>query len=74
VSGHKSSFRSAHEDGRIYFNPELVRTPSVCIDYVIAYEVCHLKYTQHDRAFYRQLEKVFPRWTEVKQRLETSEL
>jgi len=65
---------SAQKDGRIYFNPDLVRTPSICVDYVIAHEVCHLKYPQHDRAFYRQLEKNFPRWREIKHRLEMSEL
>ncbi|XHR27482.1 MAG: M48 family metallopeptidase [Chthoniobacteraceae bacterium] len=65
---------STHRDGRIYLNPELVKTPSVCVDYVIAHEICHLKYPSHDRAFYRQLEQVFPDWKKVKQRLEESEL
>lgn len=65
---------SSHRDGRIYLNPELVKAPSLCIDYVIAHEVCHLQHPHHDKAFYRLLEQVFPNWREVKVRLEQAEL
>ena len=62
---------SAHQDGRIFLNPELVRTPSLCIDYVIAHEICHLKHPGHDRAFYTELEELCPKWRSIKQRLES---
>lgn len=62
---------SAHRDGRIYLNPELVKAPSICIDYVIAHEVCHLKYPRHDRSFFRLLDQVFPNRDRVKARLES---
>jgi len=65
---------SAQRDGRIWFNPELVRAPSVCIDYVVAHEVCHLRYPNHGPEFYRQLDDLFPNWREVKRRLECAEL
>lgn len=61
---------SAHPDGRIYFNPELVKAPSICVDYVVAHEVCHLKQPHHDRAFFRLLDQIFPNWSRVKARLE----
>jgi predicted metal-dependent hydrolase len=61
---------SSHRDGRVYLNPDLVKTPSICIDYVIAHEVCHLKHPAHDRAFFRLLEQVFPDWRKIKMRLE----
>ena len=61
---------SSHRDGRIYLNPELVKAPSICIDYVIAHEVCHLKHPQHDRAFFKLLDQLFPCWQPVKARLE----
>jgi predicted metal-dependent hydrolase len=63
---------SAHRNGRIYLNPELVRTPSVCIDYVIAHEVCHLQCPHHDKRFYRMLSAVLPNWRDLKHRLELS--
>lgn len=65
---------SAHPSGRISLNPDLVRTPSICIDYVIAHEVCHLKEPKHDAAFFKLLGQVFPDWREVKLRLEQAEL
>ena len=63
---------SSHRDGRIYLNPDLVKAPAICIDYVIAHEICHLKRPQHDRAFFQLLSEVFPSWYAVKARLERS--
>ena len=62
---------SASKRGRIAFNPELIRAPSVCIDYVIAHEMCHLKHDRHNSFFYSELDKVCPNWKNVKQRLES---
>jgi hypothetical protein len=64
---------SAHQDGRIFLNPELVRAPSSCIDYVIAHEICHLKHPKHDRAFYAELESLCPKWIDTKLRLEAAD-
>ena len=64
---------STHSNGSMFLNPELVRTPAPCIDYVIIHEVCHIKHPRHDRGFYAELETLCPRWRTIKQRLETSE-
>ena len=61
---------SSHRDGRIYLNPELVNAPAICIDYVIAHEICHLKHPQHDRAFFKLLDQIVPNWQPIKARLE----
>ncbi len=63
---------SSHRNGRILLNPELVKAPALCVDYVIAHEICHFKHPQHDRAFFRLLSEVFPNWQKVKARLESS--
>lgn len=65
---------STRANGHIFLNPELVRTPSQCVDYVIIHEVCHIKHPRHDKAFFTELEKLCPKWRVLKQRLETSEL
>ncbi|MFH0908790.1 MAG: SprT family zinc-dependent metalloprotease [bacterium] len=62
---------SAHATGTILLNPELVRAPSSCIDYVIIHEICHLKRPRHDRAFFKILQQLCPRWQKAKLRLET---
>ena len=62
---------SASRSGRLAFNPELIRAPSVCVDYVIAHEMCHIKHPRHDAAFYSELDKLFKNWKSIKQRLES---
>jgi hypothetical protein len=65
---------SARANGHIFLNPELVRAPSPCIDYVITHEVCHVRYPRHDKGFYAELEKLCPQWREIKHRLESLDL
>lgn len=65
---------SAHRDGRIYLHPDLVKAPSICIDYVVAHEVCHLMHPRHDKPFFRLLDQKFPDWQAVKRRLELSDV
>jgi predicted metal-dependent hydrolase len=65
---------SAQANGNILLNPLLVRAPSICIDYVIAHEICHLKQRNHNKVFYRCLSQNFPNWRSAKLRLEQAEL
>jgi predicted metal-dependent hydrolase len=65
---------SAHKDGRIALNPKLVQAPSVCIDYVVAHEICHLKHPNHGPEFLRLLGRLMPDWQNVKLRLEQAEI
>lgn len=64
---------SACKNGVILLNPELIKAPSVCIDYVIAHEICHLRHPNHGPSFLRLLSTLQPNWRKVKARLETSE-
>jgi predicted metal-dependent hydrolase len=63
---------SSKPTGRVSLNPELIGAPSICIDYVIAHEICHLKFPKHDKQFYSLLTQVCPGWRDIKQRLEES--
>lgn len=56
--------------GRILLNPELVKAPTECIDYVILHELCHVKHPGHDKRFYKLLQRVAPDWLRLKHRLE----
>jgi predicted metal-dependent hydrolase len=55
---------------RILLNPELVKAPTECIDYVILHELCHAKHRNHDRNFYKLLNRVVPDWLRLKYKLE----
>ena len=61
---------SARPNGTILLNPELVRAPSTCIDYVLAHEVCHLKYPNHGPRFRNLLQSLCPDHARLKARLE----
>ncbi|PXA04623.1 M48 family peptidase [Coraliomargarita sinensis] len=56
--------------GKILLNPELVKAPTECIDYVILHELCHVKHRGHDKDFYRLLQRVAPDWLRLKSKLE----
>ncbi|MCP5547762.1 MAG: M48 family metallopeptidase [Akkermansiaceae bacterium] len=60
--------------GEILLNPELIKTPGACVEYVILHELCHLKHPNHSAAFFRMLDAVLPDWRERKQRLEQAEI
>ena len=61
---------SALPDGTICLNPELIKAPSACIDYVITHEICHLKHPDHGPKFRALLHQLCPDWKRLKERLE----
>jgi len=61
---------SFFEKSRIILNPQLIHAPKYCIDYVIAHELCHVRYKKHNNNFYKYLAEVIPDWEERKERLE----
>ncbi|MFJ6280797.1 M48 family metallopeptidase [Arthrobacter subterraneus] len=61
---------SMSASGRLILNPELVRAPLDCIDYVVTHELCHLLVPNHGRRFFELQESVLPDWERRKQKLE----
>jgi len=66
----KKQWGSCSPKGILSLNPHLVKAPSKCIDYVLLHELCHLKFHNHSRHFYRLLRKQMPEWEAVKGRLD----
>lgn len=56
--------------GRLVLNPDLIRAPMDCIDYVVTHELCHLLFPSHGRKFYELQKSIMPDWERRKQRLE----
>ena len=56
--------------GRIILNPELVKAPRPCIEYVITHELCHLVHRNHTRAFFELQAREMPDWEKWKNKLE----
>jgi predicted metal-dependent hydrolase len=56
--------------GKIILNPELLKAPRGCIEYVIVHELCHLVHRHHTKKFFELQKKEFPEWEMWKNRLE----
>ena len=66
----KKRWGSCTPNGKITLNPELIKAPAKCIEYVIIHELCHIKVPNHSKAFYNLLEEKIPNWEKWKMRLE----
>ena len=56
--------------GKIILNPELVKAPKGCIEYVIIHELCHLIHHYHTQKFIDLQTKEMPDWEKWKNKLE----
>jgi len=61
---------SCSKHGIISLNLNLIKTPIMCIDYVIMHELCHLKEHAHNNGYFKLLTKYMPDWSRRKERLE----
>lgn len=66
----KNRWGSCTCQGVVTLNPELVKAPSKCIEYVILHELCHLVIPNHKKEFYDLLEQKMPNWKKWKKHLE----
>lgn len=56
--------------GKIILNPELIKAPKGCIEYVIIHELCHLIHYDHTQKFIDLQTKEMPDWEKWKTKLE----
>lgn len=61
---------SCQKNGKININPEIIKAPIKCIEYVFVHEMCHLVHFNHNKQFYNLLSQKFPNWEKWKSRLE----
>jgi hypothetical protein len=63
---------SCTSKNHIVLNISLVQAPMRCIDYVIVHELCHLRFHDHSRKFWRLLTRLIPDWELAKKHLEST--
>ena len=56
--------------GKIILNPELIKAPKSCIEYVIIHELCHLIHRNHTQKFIDLQTKEMKDWEKWKTKLE----
>lgn len=61
---------SAIRNQKIILNPALIHSSKDCIDYVITHELCHFVHKNHDKNFWKLLDRKYPDWQKVKEKLE----
>lgn len=66
----RTRWGSASPAGTLVLNPDLIRAPMECIDYVVTHELCHLLVPNHGKEFFDLQRLVMPDWERRKQRLE----
>jgi predicted metal-dependent hydrolase len=66
----KKRWGSCTAKGKIILNPELIKAPRVCIEYVIIHELCHLVHHDHTNRFIELQTKEMPDWEKWKTKLE----
>jgi len=57
--------------GKIILNPELIKAPRHCIEYVIIHELCHLIHHNHTQKFIDLQTREMPDWEKWKNKLES---
>lgn len=60
---------SCSRTGLLIFNPDLIKAPTACIDYVIVHELCHRRVMNHGPEFQRLIRRVMPDWRNRRDRL-----
>ncbi len=70
VPGKSENLCTFTPKGKIILNPELIKAPKPCIEYVIIHALCHLVHPNHTKAFIQLQEKAMSDWQKWKEKLD----
>lgn len=58
---------SCTTEGRLQFHWKCMMAPVTVIDYIVVHELCHIRHRDHSAAFWNEIDKVLPNYTERKE-------
>lgn len=67
VKAYKSRWGSCTSTGDVNFNWKIIMAPHSIVDYVVVHELCHLKYHDHSKAYWKLVSKIMPDYRERKE-------
>ena len=53
--------------GQLAFHWKSLMAPQTVLDYLVVHELCHLRHRDHSAAFWNEVDKVLPDYTERKE-------
>ena len=59
--------------GKIWFNLQLAKKPTECLEYIILHELAHLRVRNHGKDFKAILDRYMPDWRKVRNKLQQNE-
>ena len=62
----KTRWGSCAPSGNISLNWRLVASPLEVVDYVVIHELCHLRFANHSKNFWKLVETQAPRWKKIR--------
>jgi hypothetical protein len=65
----KSKWGSCSGENAIVLNLYLLHLPRIFLEYVVAHEVAHMKAKNHSPKFWQEVEKLFPKYREIRREL-----
>lgn len=69
ISRAKTRWGSCGSNGNININWRLIMGDTEMTDYIITHELCHIKYHNHGKNFWNEVEKKFPDYKKIHQKL-----
>jgi predicted metal-dependent hydrolase len=69
IRDQRQRWGSCNSKGELRINWRIIMAPMRLVDYVIAHELCHLKESNHSRAFWKLLRQVIGDWEERREEL-----
>lgn len=67
VRTQKTRWGSCTKEGNLNFNALLLLAPPEALDMVVVHELCHLKYMNHSKYFYFELNRFYPAYKEPRE-------
>lgn len=69
IRNQQKRWGSCNSTGELRFNWRIIMAPTSIVDYVVVHELCHLKYRNHAKQFWKYLGMIMPDYEKHKERL-----